>query len=125
MSRLLLLLVVSCQLLVSSCARETWRAPMALPSDSVPPPTVLQAKKVTFEGPVTFTTQTGAGHVATSAATDNTKAGQKRGTAATGAGSDASSKQAGTAWWVFGLFLLGGAVLGFWVRGKLPAVPLL
>ncbi len=97
--------------------REEWRVPMAVRTDStallLPS---MQAKKITFTGPVTFTTQSGTGHVATSTATDNTKAGQRADAAAIGAGSTASSKKAGVPWWVFAGCIVLGAVLLTLVR---------
>ncbi|RFP63479.1 hypothetical protein D0N36_19255 [Hymenobacter lapidiphilus] len=60
--------------------------------------------------------QTGTGNDAT----DNTKAGQRGGAAATAPNSSAtnSTKKGGTPWWVFALVLGLGGVGGWWVRGK-------
>jgi hypothetical protein len=102
------------------CSRETWRVPLVMPADTLPLlPSTLQAKKITITGPVTFTTQLGTGNTSTAAATDNTKAGQRQGSAAIGAGSTASTKPGGTAWWVFGALLAVGGGCGFWLRGRL------
>ena len=108
-------------LLLSSCAREVWRTPMALDTAAAVLPALPAGGKYKFTGPVTFTIATAPGAVATSTTTDNRKAGQRGGAAATAPGSSASTtKQNAIPWWVYGLFVVGGLVLGFWLRSKLP-----
>ena len=114
------LLVVSCLLLaVSSCSREVWHAPMAADTTllgALPP-----GGKYKFKGPVTFTIASAPGAVATSTSTDNRKAGQRGGAAATApdAVATATTKKAGVPWWVFVLVAFAGAAGWEWLRGKL------
>ncbi|MCA8830274.1 hypothetical protein [Hymenobacter pini] len=77
--------------------------------------TAVEAKKP--EAPV----QAGAGNQ--QQATDNTKAGQRNGSAASGAGSSASneSEKGGTPWWAYALLICGGVVGGWLLRGKASA----
>jgi hypothetical protein len=111
MQKLLILLLL---VVVSSCSREVWRAPMAVDTTllgALPP-----GSKYKFTGPVTFTIQHGQGNVATATATGKVKADA----AATGPGSTATStKPAGLPWYIYaaGALLLMG--VGFWLRSKL------
>ena len=104
-------------LLLSSCSRETWRAPMATTNDTVPllmPH--LQAKKITITGPVTFTTIIGTGNNASATAIDNNKAGQRATSAAIGPGAvaTATTKQGLSYWWL----LVPVAGLLWWQRKR-------
>ncbi|MBG8553074.1 hypothetical protein [Hymenobacter guriensis] len=74
--------------------------------------TAVEAKKA--QAPV----QAGTGN--NQQATDNTKAGQRGGAAATapGASAEASSKPGGVPWWVFVLVAGAGGAGGWWLRGK-------
>ncbi|WP_210519893.1 hypothetical protein [Hymenobacter terricola] len=123
---LVLLLVVlffgSMAVLLSSCAREEWRVPMALPDSTATTRLLRQLPrgKYKFTGSVTFTLATAPGAVATSTSTDNRKAGQKGGAAATApdAVATATTKKAGVPWWVFVLVAIVGAVGWAWLRSQ-------
>jgi hypothetical protein len=111
---LLLLLV-----LLSSCGRDVWRAPLA-PDTSTALLPGRPAGKYKFTGPVTFTLATAPGAVATSTSTDNRKAGQRGGAAATApdAVATATTQKAGVPWWVFALVALAGALGWAWLSGR-------
>ena len=118
-SFLLVLLV-----LLAACTREAWRAPMAAPPpDSLTLPALAGKNK--FFGPVTITYQLGHDNVATSAATDARKAGQRGGAAATGAGSKATATttKSGTPWWVYAGLVGLGLVAGWLLRARAASVP--
>jgi hypothetical protein len=107
-------------LLLSSCAADRFvvtPASMQQRADSAARAHGMVAKKLTFEGPVTFTSQTGTGNVVTASATDNTKAGQRGGAAATapGAVATATTKTGLSYWWL----LLVPAVVVYWQRKRL------
>lgn len=106
--------------LLSSCVAERLTvhpASMQARVDSAARANGIVAKKITFEGPVTFTSQTGTGHVATVTATDNTKAGQRGGAAATAPGAVATAtSQRGLSYW---LLLVPAAGLLWWQRKRL------
>lgn len=108
-------------LLLSSCSREVWRAPMAPDTTGLLLPALPAGGKYKFTGPVTFTVATAPGAVATSTSINNTKAGQKGGAAATApdAVATATTKKAGVPWWVFVGVAAGGAIGWAWLRGKL------
>lgn len=112
--------------LLSSCSRDVWRAPMAPDTTGFMLP-ALPAGKYKFTGPVTFTLATAPGAVATSTSTDNRKAGQKGGAAATapGAVATATTKKASVPWWVFVLVAVGGALGWAWLSGKLSGLSFL
>ena len=114
-----------CAVAIFGCSREAWHAPMTTANDTLPLLPHLQAKKITITGPVNFITQLGTGNSTTAAATNNNKAGQRQGTAATGDASSATSKHNDTAWWVYGLFVISGIILGFWARNSLPSLGIL
>lgn len=123
--RLLLYLVflwVLFLLALASCSRETWRAPMVLPDSTTAVLPLPAGGKYKFNGPVTISYQQGQGNVATSTATDNYKAGQKGGAAATapGAVATASTKKAGVPWWVFLLVAIFSALGWEWLRRYVP-----
>jgi hypothetical protein len=105
-------------LLLGSCSREAWRAPMA-PDTSTSLLPALPAGKYKFTGPVTFTLATAPGAVATSTSTDNRKAGQKGGAAATApdAVATATTEMASVPWWVFVGVAVAGAALWAWLSG--------
>jgi len=75
----------------------------------------LQAGKIKIAGNVIINTGPG-----TVSANDNRKSGQRQGSAATGAGSQATttSKNAGTPWYVFAGVLVAGLAGGIWLRGR-------
>jgi hypothetical protein len=102
-------------LLLGSCSREGWRAPLAADTSTALLPAV-PAGKYKFTGPVTFTLATAPGAIATSTSTDNRKAGQRGGAAATApdAVATTTTKKAGVPWWVFVLAALAGAALLAW-----------
>jgi hypothetical protein len=109
------LLLVSCCLLVAGCTRDEFVGVEGVgQQDTTTVPAGTRIDKLKAK---TVIIQYGQGSVA--APVDNTKAGQKHGTAATGTGSSATSTQAGTPWWVFAGLVVIGIVLGFWGRGKL------
>lgn len=122
-SRMKALAVLSLVLL-SSCARQEWHAPLSLPADSSGQP-ALPPGKYKFTGPVTFTVQHGNGNVATPTTADNRKAGQRGGAVATGpaAQADATTKNTGTPWWVYLGLVAVGAGLYAWLRGKFAWLP--
>ncbi|WP_310391562.1 hypothetical protein [Hymenobacter sp.] len=105
----------------SGCARDQWRAPLAPPADSAAQLLALPAGgKYKFNAPVNIVVQQGTGNVATPTATGKTKADA----AAIGPGSSAAStKPAGTAWWVFGLVAAVGAAVWEWLRRQLSFLP--
>jgi hypothetical protein len=108
-------------LLLCSCAREEWHAPMALPRDSAAAALGLPpARKYKFTGPVTFTIAAAPGAVATSTSTDNRKAGQRGGAAATApdAVATATTKKVSVPWWALVLVALAGAALLAWLQSK-------
>ena len=106
--------------LLSSCTREAWQGSALSPAaDSLLRADLPSARKVKFTAPVTITIQRGHTNTATSAATDNTKAGQKHGRAATGAGSTAAGQPAVIPYWVLVLLAASGGAIGFWVRAKI------
>ena len=105
-------------LLLGSCSRDTWHAPLALPDQ---PKVLLPASgHYKFKGPVTFTIAAAPGAVATTTSTDNRKAGQRGGAAATApdAVATATTKKAGVPWWALVLVALAGAALWAWLRAK-------
>lgn len=104
-------------LLLASCNREAYVGTQMSPeADSAIRADWPSARKVKFTGPVNITLQRGNNNVATPTATGKVKADA----VATGTGSTASATSAGTPWYVFAGILLGGTVLGFWARGRLP-----
>lgn len=113
-------------LLLSSCARKAWHAPLVADTSTALLP-ALPAGKYKFTGPVTFTLATAPGAVATSTSTDNRKAGQRGGAAATApdAVATATTKKAGVPWWVFALAALAGAALLAWGQSKLSFLSVL
>ncbi|WP_305009294.1 hypothetical protein [Hymenobacter aranciens] len=107
--------------LLLACNREAWRSAQPSPAaDSLLRAELPNARKLKFTAPTTIIVQRGDHNTAAPTTTDNTKAGQKRGTAATAPGSTATSQPAATPWWVYGLFVAGGIAIGCWVRGWLP-----
>ncbi|MDO7849837.1 hypothetical protein Q5H92_25985 [Hymenobacter sp. M29] len=118
MKRYLLFLLLA----LTSCARSTWHAPLVLPPDSgASPPTPL----LWGGGKIKATTvifQAGTGNVATP--TDNTKAGQKGGAAATApqAQASATTKPGGLPWWVFALVAVLSTAAWEWSTARfIPA----
>ena len=108
-------------LLLSSCAREAWHAPMVVPTDSTAflLPTA-PAGKYKFKGPVNIVVQRGNNNVATPTATAKVKADA----AATAPAAAASStKPAGVPWWVFVLVAAAGAALLAWLQSKFSFLP--
>jgi hypothetical protein len=104
-----LVLALALASLLSCCATTSdLPAPTAGPIDSSLRAAGLNAGKIKITGPVTFQVG-GKNNTATSVATNNTKAGQRQGTAATGAGAkaQATNKNAGTPWWLWALFGVG------------------
>ena len=110
-------------LLLSSCSREVWRAPMAPDTTGLLLP-ALPAGKYKFTGPVTITMATAPGAVATSTSTDNRKAGQRGGAAATApdAVATTTTKKAGVPWWAIVLVAGTGGALALWLRRKFSVV---
>jgi hypothetical protein len=123
------LLVVSCWLLVAGCSREVWHAPMAPDTSRFMLPGLPTGGKFKFTGPVTFTIAAAPGSVATSTSTstDNRKAGQRGGAAATApdAVATATTKKAGVPWWALVLVALAGAVGWTWLSGKFSFLSIL
>lgn len=118
---------VAVALLVCSCATERdWltappprSASMQARVDSAARANGIIAKKITFMGPVTFTAQIGQNLTSTSTATatNNTKAGQRGGAAATAPGATATATtKKGPPWWVYALIAVLGAVGWEWLR---------
>ena len=104
--------------LLSSCTREAWQATSLSPvADSILRADLPSVRKVKFTAPVTITLQQGNHNVATPTATGKVKADA----VATGMGSTATSQA--TPWWVFGLCVVGGGLLGAWLRGRLALLP--
>ncbi|MDO7849038.1 hypothetical protein Q5H92_21920 [Hymenobacter sp. M29] len=117
-----LALLLACAL--SSCAAERtlFGGPAGYevrPADEPGPAGAVAIAKIKAK---TVTLQIGTGNTASS--TDNTKAGQKQGSAATApraASSNASEKSSGSPWLLNLMLVLGGALLGDWLASKLPA----
>lgn len=111
-------LLTAAALQLTSCSFESWRAPMVLPpkGDTLQLAGFPAGGKFKFTGPVNITQQMGNHNVASSEATDNTKAGQRADAAAIGKGNSATSTPAGTPWWVYGICVLVGAGLCLWLR---------
>ena len=111
------LLVVSCWLLVASCARDEWRAPMAPNADStaallgLPP-----AKKYVLRGPVNITVQHGNNNVATPTATGKVKA--EAAVTAPGGTATATTKKGLPWWWPLVAAGLAGLIVNKMVRGR-------
>ena len=101
-------------LLLSSCAREAWRAPMA--PDTVALLPAVPPGKYKFTGPVTITLQHGTGNVATPTATGKVKA--DAAATAPGAVATATTQKAGVPWWALVLVALAGAALLAWLQTK-------
>jgi len=126
---LLVISVVGGQL---SCAPERLvlhnPASMQARVDSAALANGLVAKKITFRGPVTFTSQTGTGNTATMSATttDNRKAGQRQGSAATAPNAVATTttKKGGIPWWVFVLVGVAAIVAWEWLKSYLTPLKL-
>ena len=121
------LLVLFVLALLGSCSRAVWHAPMALPRDSTAAALGLPpARSYKFKGPVTFTIAAAPGAVATTTSTDNRKAGQRGGAAATApdAVATAATKKAGVPWWALVLVAGAGAVGWAWLSGKFALLPL-
>ena len=115
---------------LSGCAslqRTTWHAPMAPDTSRFILPGLPTSGKYKFTGPVTFTIATAPGAVATSTSTDNRKAGQRGGAAATApdAVATASTKKAGVPWWALVLVALTGAALLAWLQAKFSFLSIL
>lgn len=108
-------------LLLGSCARSTWHAPLVLRDTTqadtlrLPASTIIGKLKAG-----TVILQNGTGNQASQA--DNRKAGQRQGSAATAphATSTNSTEEAGTPWYVFAGIAAAGVAVGAWLRGKLP-----
>lgn len=106
--------------LLSSCTREAWQAtPLSPAADSVLRADLPSARKVKFTAPVTITLQQGNHNVATPTATGKVKAAA----VATGVGNAATSQSKATPWWVLGLCVVGGGLVGAWLRGRLALLP--
>jgi hypothetical protein len=116
MRTILLVLVVSCQLLVVSCATPRIFAPAPEPAPAVvrlDSLGALSAGKIKFNGPVTL--QVGQGNTASTTRTDNT--GRSASQGANG-GQSVAITDSKLPLWVFCLVLAAGAVLASWIRGK-------
>jgi hypothetical protein len=99
------LLLLACASLLASCATMSEvPATTAGPLDSTFRANGLSTGKIKITGPVTFQVG-GTGNMAAPSATDNRKAGQRHGSAATAPHATASTttKEAGTAWYWFAL----------------------
>ena len=114
------LLVLFVLALLGSCSRDVWHAPMASDTSRFKLPGLLAGGKYKFTGPVTFTIAAAPGAVATSTSTDNRKAGQRGGAAATApdAVATATTKKANVPWWALLLVALAGAIGWVWLSGR-------
>lgn len=113
------LLLLFCSLLTLGCAREAWHSPMAVAPDSAAVPSLAlpSGGKWKFTGPVTV--QLGTGNQ--SSTTDNTKAGQHGGSAATAPRANATaSTKGGPPWWLYLLAAAAGAAVWEYFSPKLP-----
>jgi hypothetical protein len=103
-----LTLLLAAGLLLSSCATT-----FDLPAGAEPPAPGLSTGKIKVRGPLTIQVG-GTGNTAAPTSTDNRKAGQRQGSAATAPGATASTttQQAGTKWYWF--VLVGAVAIGAW-----------
>lgn len=108
------LLLAAC-LLLTSCATT-----FDLPAGTEPPTPSMSTGKIKVRGPLTIQVG-GTGNTAAPATTDNRKAGQRQGSAATAPGATASTttQEAGTAWYWFALVGVGCIVAWEWLTKKL------
>lgn len=116
------LLLAACALLLTSCATTAELPPAtAGPLDSTLRSAGLSTGKIKITGPVTFQVG-GTGNTAAPVATDNTKAGQRGGAAATApqAQATASTEKSGPAWWVLGLVGVVAIAAWEWLSKWLP-----
>jgi uncharacterized protein YceK len=108
------LLALAASLLLSSCATT-----FELPAGAEQPgaPAGMSTGKMKIRGPVTFQVG-GTGNTAAPATTDNRKAGQRQGSAATAPGATASTttQQAGTKWYWFALVGVGCVAAWEWLK---------
>lgn len=104
-------------LLLNSCARDAWHAPMVVATDSsallLP---AVPAGKWKFTGPVNIVLQRGNNNVATPTATGKVKA--DAAATAPGAVATATTKKAGVPWWALVLVAVAGAALLAWLQTK-------
>ncbi len=116
------LFLVVYALLMLGCKREIWTPANQARIDSAAKANGIVGKKIFFEAPVTFTTQTGEGNIATSTASDNTKAGQRSGSAATAENAKAATEttKQGTPWQLYLLAVVAGAVGWEYFSRKVP-----
>lgn len=107
--RLTLLLAAA---LLSSCATT-----FDLPAGAEPPAPGMSTGKIKVRGPLTIQLG-GTGNSAAPATTDNRKAGQRQGSAATAPGATASTttQQAGTKWYWFALVGVGCVAAWEWLK---------